>query len=97
VAATPAPAQLASSKGPPDTLQNKAPANDDSKGGSIDIVKYETEQGEAYMRKGDFDTALRKFRVALAMDPDNEDLQDRVDNAEKIKAALANNSPPKAP
>jgi type II secretory pathway predicted ATPase ExeA/tetratricopeptide (TPR) repeat protein len=96
-AATPAPAQLASSKVPPSTLQNKAPAEDDSKGGSIDIVKYETEQGEACMRKGDFDTALRKFRVALAMDPENQDLQDRVDNAEKIKAALANNSPPKQP
>jgi hypothetical protein len=60
---------------------------------SIDIVQYEISEGDAYMRKGDYDTALRKYKVARAMDPDNDDIDDRVTNAERAQAAGAKNSP----
>jgi len=55
----------------------------------MDIIQDETNLGDAYMRKGDYDNALRKFRTALAMDPDDEDLGDRITRAERAKAAGA--------
>jgi type II secretory pathway predicted ATPase ExeA len=51
------------------------------------VVKYEIADGEACMRRGDYDTALRKFKVALVMDPDNETLDERIISLERAQAA----------
>jgi general secretion pathway protein A len=51
-----------------------------------DIEKYEITQGETLMRNGDYAKALIKFKVARAMDPDNIDLENRIQSVEKAEA-----------
>jgi Flp pilus assembly protein TadD len=60
-----------------------------------DIEKYEITQGETLMRNGDYAKALIKFKVARAMDPDNVDLENRIQSAEKAEA-LKEAIPPKS-
>jgi general secretion pathway protein A len=50
------------------------------------VVRDEVAEGDAYMRAGNYGGALHKFRTALALDPGNEDLSDRIERAEKAKA-----------
>jgi Tfp pilus assembly protein PilF len=46
-----------------------------STNGRTDIAREEIQQGYAYMQKGDYDSALLKFKVAWAMDPDDKTLR----------------------
>jgi type II secretory pathway predicted ATPase ExeA len=71
-----------------ETITTTAPVAMSTSGG-MDIVKYEITQGDACMRKGDYDDALRKFKVVRAMDPDNGDLDDLITNAENAKTTEA--------
>ena len=83
------PAAISSSEPSSNTITSTAPVANMSRIGGIDIVQYEIDQGNAYMRKGDYDNALRKFKAALGMDPDNEDLRDRITDADRAKAIAA--------
>jgi hypothetical protein len=76
-----------------DTIRSTASAIKRSKRGGIDIVKYEIYQGDAYMQKGEYDNALQKFKAALAIDPENAALVDKIRDAEKSKAAKAKTLP----
>jgi type II secretory pathway predicted ATPase ExeA len=44
-------------------------------------------RGEAFMRVGRYDEAIRVFQTALALQPENKVLRDRIEGARKAKAA----------
>ena len=50
------------------------------------LAQDEIREGEAYMRARNYDGALRKFRTALILDPDDGSLAHRIESAEKSKA-----------
>ena len=54
------------------------------------LVRDEISEGDAYMRAGNYDIALRKFSAAAVLDPDHKDLPDRIERAQKAKAAAEN-------
>jgi general secretion pathway protein A len=56
-----------------------------SKSADPNIVHDEMSEGDAYMRQRNYDGALRKFRMALLLDPDNKGLPDRIELAQKAK------------
>ena len=70
-----------------------APATNASDNDNINTETHELDQGDAYMRKGDYDDALIKFKVARMMDPGNEEINDRIVNVEKAKAVEAETLP----
>jgi hypothetical protein len=72
-----------------EALATTAAAADRSMSDHMDIVKDTIQQGNVYMQEGDYDSALRTFKVARVMDPDNRDLDDLITRAEKAKAAEA--------
>jgi type II secretory pathway predicted ATPase ExeA len=76
-----------SSMGPSaETIATTTPAANMSASGDTDIVREEIQQGYAYMQKGDYDSALLKFKVARLMDPDNNEVEYLITIAEKAKA-----------
>jgi Flp pilus assembly protein TadD len=76
-----------SSMGPSaETIATTTPAANMSASGDTDIVREEIQQGYAYMQKGDYDSALLKFKVAWLMDPDNNEVEYLITIAEKAKA-----------
>jgi len=79
-----------SSAAPSDDTDTDEEASSGSETTDTGVVREEMSEGDAYMRAGKYDIALRKFRIALALDPDNEDLPDRIERAEKIQAAEDN-------
>lgn len=54
------------------------------------VVRYEITEGDAYMRAGKYDLALRKFLTAAVLDPGNADLSERIARARGAKAVLGN-------
>lgn len=56
---------------------------------SDDKILAEVKLGEDYMRGGEYDEALREFQAALALDPDNRNLRDKVEGARRAKATEA--------
>jgi Tfp pilus assembly protein PilF len=69
-----------------ETIATTTSAANISTSGGTDIVREEIQQGYAYLHKGDYDSALRKFKVAWVMDPDNKTLEALITIAEKAKA-----------
>jgi Tfp pilus assembly protein PilF len=69
-----------------ETIATTTPAANMSASGGTDIVRKEIQQGYAYMQKGDYDSALLKFKVAWLMDPDDNDVEDLITIAENAKA-----------
>jgi tetratricopeptide (TPR) repeat protein len=68
-----------------------AVTSSDAKGSDAGaLVRDEMSEGDAHMRAGNYDIALRKFKTALVLDPANEDLPDRIEGAQNAKAALPN-------
>jgi type II secretory pathway predicted ATPase ExeA len=89
------PASLSPSDSSAETTANTvdAPATNASDNDNINTETHELDQGDAYMRKGDYDDALIKFKVARMMDPGNEEINDRIVNVEKAKAVEAETLP----
>jgi tetratricopeptide (TPR) repeat protein len=52
------------------------------------MVRYEIDQGNAYMEAGKYDLALRKFLAAALLDPDNERLADKIKQAQTAKETM---------
>ena len=52
------------------------------------MVRYEISQGDAYMRAGKYDLALRKFLTASVLDPGNASLTERIERARGAKAVM---------
>jgi general secretion pathway protein A len=50
------------------------------------VVRDEISEGDASMRAGQYSIALRKFRIAVELDPGNEDVTDRLRRAQRAKA-----------
>ncbi|HEY2105377.1 MAG TPA: AAA family ATPase [Candidatus Binataceae bacterium] len=51
-------------------------------------VRYEISEGDAYMRAGKYDLALRKFMIAAVLDPGNANLTQRIARARGAKAMM---------
>jgi type II secretory pathway predicted ATPase ExeA len=49
------------------------------------VVRYEIDEGDAYMRDGKYDLALRKFLTAAALDPGNANLAQRIVRARVLE------------
>jgi tetratricopeptide (TPR) repeat protein len=50
-------------------------------------TRVETDVGDDYMRLGEYDKALYFYEDALALSPDNHDLQEKIKRARRAKAA----------
>ncbi len=55
------------------------------------VVRDEIKAGDAYMKAGNYDMALRKFLTAAVLDPGNEDVNDRIARARQAKEATEDN------
>jgi type II secretory pathway predicted ATPase ExeA len=54
------------------------------------VARYEISEGDAYMRAGKYDLALRKFLMAAVLDPGNANLTQRIARARGAKAVMEN-------
>ncbi|HKD68233.1 MAG TPA: AAA family ATPase [Candidatus Binataceae bacterium] len=52
------------------------------------VVRDEISAGDAYMRAGKYDLALRKFLTAAVLDPDNQNVNERIARARGAKAVM---------
>jgi general secretion pathway protein A len=50
-----------------------------------DVARAEINEGDADMRAGKYDMALRKFLTAAVLDPDNQTVQDRIERAREAQ------------
>jgi hypothetical protein len=52
------------------------------------LARTETTEGDARMRRGDYGTALRKFRTALMLNPEDDTVREKIDRAERASGAM---------
>lgn len=57
------------------------------------ILKDDIYRGDTSMQKGDYDNALQKYKAALAIDPENADLHQKILNGERAKTTEAKTLP----
>ena len=56
----------------------------------VKVVNEEVAEGDAYLRAGKYDSALRKFRTAAVLEPNNADIEDRIARVERAQTATGN-------
>ena len=47
------------------------------------LARAETSEGDAHMARGEYGTALRKFKTALILNPNDDAVRERIDRAER--------------
>lgn len=50
-------------------------------------ASFESRLGDAYMRLGEYDNAIRSFRTALGLTPDNAEIERKIEQAHRAKLA----------
>ncbi len=75
-----------------DNSEASPPVSNISVGTLVRVVNEELAEGDAYLRAGKYDSALRKFRTAAVLDPNNADIEDRIARAERAQTNAGNSS-----
>lgn len=54
---------------------------------ALEQASFETGLGDAYMRLGEYDNAIRSFQIAVGLTPGNQEIEQRIVRARRAKAA----------
>ena len=84
----PAPAPI--TEDAPVTDDSAAPPSNISVVTFAKVVEEEIAAGDAYMRAGKYDSALRKFRTAAVLEPNNPNVADRIARAQRAQTTMGN-------